>query len=721
MSRRFFADDPIPGKDADQLQRLAFARQIAKLCGQVGEQSETSVLALIGPWGSGKSSILSLVQEDLTSAVSSWQVVKFNPWLFSDVESLLQSFFGALGTALPEKRFKAARQKLGSYAETVASLGKLASLVGVDVSAMVSKLGEVLRGDASAEARRVELEEELRKLDQKILVIIDDIDRLQPTELLAVFKMIRLAARLPNVYYLLAYDERTVLDVLMRSELAHEAEDRAQNYLEKIVQIRLDLPPLHEEQQVSLLDDGLEQLMKLYGVTLSDDDSHRLGEAYHFHLAGFLKEPRAINRFLAQVSAIFPLVHEEVDFVDFLMLTFLRTFQPGVYSVVLARKLELTGQDIARSFREEGNGPRKARWLDILAGAKVTEAKRESTLRLLAGLFLPLRSAVENMTYGSHFYNDLARGKHVGSSDYFDRYFQFGIPTSDISDRVVLAAVAQMGSGGPELDLLTRRMQQKPELVLRKIDSLLESSAIENPVDVLHFVSGYYKELLKVRQFLRSPELYLIGVSRRLAAHVADEQVVSFIKAVVEADRMEFAIAFALRATGREPDREWVADVTDVLRSALSERFDRASQLELSEVSDDEIDLIHRWGWIQEDQPKIREAFWRAIASGKWPLVTLLGRLVPEATSYGGGAPRRTIGDLNPAYLDQLLGIDRVIEALDRDYVGWEQRVNAKRVGDVSQESKEVHALIVLENLKSQRVASSLESDSSSPVAEGTD
>jgi predicted KAP-like P-loop ATPase len=76
------------------------------------------------------------------------------------------------------------------------------------------------------------------------LIILDDLDRLEPAELLLTFKLVRLVGRLPNVYYLLTYDERTLVDVLKRTDLVGEEDGRAQAYLEKMIQVRLDIPPL---------------------------------------------------------------------------------------------------------------------------------------------------------------------------------------------------------------------------------------------------------------------------------------------------------------------------------------------------------------------------------------------------------------------------------------------------------------------------------------------
>ncbi len=45
-------------------------------------------------------------------------------------------------------------------------------------------------------------------------MILDDLDRLTAEELMQVFKLVRLVGRLPYVYYLLGYDEQTLVDLI---------------------------------------------------------------------------------------------------------------------------------------------------------------------------------------------------------------------------------------------------------------------------------------------------------------------------------------------------------------------------------------------------------------------------------------------------------------------------------------------------------------------------
>jgi ABC-type phosphate transport system ATPase subunit len=75
----------------------------------VREQSESGVLALIGPWGSGKSSVLEMTIQHLENAVSGTDtngcsVAELSPWLYSDLESLTLTvaLFGEIRAALPE-------------------------------------------------------------------------------------------------------------------------------------------------------------------------------------------------------------------------------------------------------------------------------------------------------------------------------------------------------------------------------------------------------------------------------------------------------------------------------------------------------------------------------------------------------------------------------------------------------------------------------------------
>ncbi|WP_329222308.1 KAP family NTPase [Streptomyces sp. NBC_01485] len=189
------------------------------------EQSESGVLALIGPWGSGKSSVLQMTIQHLKNAVggagtSMWSVAELNPWMYSDLESLTLALFSEIRAALPDDgQWSELRWKVGAFGQSVSPLGKLTGLLGLDSSELIKLVAERVAGDTSASAAKRTAETALRQAALPVLVVMDGLDRLAPEELLVVFKLIRPVGHLPNVYYLISFDEQTLLDVLQRTDL----------------------------------------------------------------------------------------------------------------------------------------------------------------------------------------------------------------------------------------------------------------------------------------------------------------------------------------------------------------------------------------------------------------------------------------------------------------------------------------------------------------------
>jgi predicted KAP-like P-loop ATPase len=101
------------------------------------------VLALYGPWGSGKSTVLSYVGHYLDQLPEGERpaVVAFNPWWFSGQENLARAFLGQLQAVLPAKseKFKKLGGLLGDFAEGIGGLIDLSGMTG-GVGAKLGKL-----------------------------------------------------------------------------------------------------------------------------------------------------------------------------------------------------------------------------------------------------------------------------------------------------------------------------------------------------------------------------------------------------------------------------------------------------------------------------------------------------------------------------------------------------------------------------------------------------
>lgn len=232
-------DDAITSPDRDTLDRAHIPNRVAQLINGTHTWESSMVFAITGPWGSGKTSLLELTCNQL----STWHIARFTPWAASNPDSLLAEFYSALTTALPKtcttKKIRA------GFAQCLTAASPLANyismpFVGQAVAKAVTMAADALAQRPSWNTAFTATSKALAEKQIKLLVVIDDMDRLQPDELLAVLRVIRLLGRFPGVSYLLAYDEDTLFATLTTTN----DRDRARRFMEKIVQYPIAMPPM---------------------------------------------------------------------------------------------------------------------------------------------------------------------------------------------------------------------------------------------------------------------------------------------------------------------------------------------------------------------------------------------------------------------------------------------------------------------------------------------
>ncbi len=191
------ADTPISTENDDTVGYNDYAKTIARVIANDKDKSGW-VLAINGPWGSGKSSLLNLIKLHLGELNSKQpkkrKIINFNCWWFRGHEALTLAFFLEIYAALDENMAaKNALKKLGSQILSVSasSIGAATNLVlplgGGFASSAVKKFANFIDRDQSVEDIFKTLNRELENLDQPLVVFIDDIDRLAPEESLQIF------------------------------------------------------------------------------------------------------------------------------------------------------------------------------------------------------------------------------------------------------------------------------------------------------------------------------------------------------------------------------------------------------------------------------------------------------------------------------------------------------------------------------------------------------
>lgn len=212
------------------------------------------VIGLYGAWGSGKTTFINFVKQALLSHDAKEQpvVLNFNPWLFSSHEDLIQRYIIELSKALTPKRHKLRQWRKGfaSGVENFTAVSQdllvfAASLKGIPMvadsvkalSSLSEKAVKKLSEQEPLSQQKQKIENLLRDSKRKILVIIDDIDRLEAREIMDIFRMVKSVADFPNVVYLLSFDKKLISNIVKDFQNAEGSD-----YLEKIVQYDIDLP-----------------------------------------------------------------------------------------------------------------------------------------------------------------------------------------------------------------------------------------------------------------------------------------------------------------------------------------------------------------------------------------------------------------------------------------------------------------------------------------------
>jgi hypothetical protein len=688
-------DDPVGGEHGpDTLDRAEFVRHVAAVLNRVRQQTESSVIGIVADWGAGKTSIVNMVREALkepTTESDGWLLAEYNPWSYSDLDSLMMGFFAELHTVLPkDAQWAETRKRIGGLATAVAPIGKLGGLVGLDFESTIKAIGTYIAGDVSVSAVHAQAEAALKQLNRPILMVLDDLDRLTPDELLLVFKLVRLVGRLPNIYYLMCYDEQTLLDVLARTDLIGDRRDRALDYMEKIVQVRIDVPPLREVQVSRGVDSAINTI--LGDEELETIDVDRISEAYREHLADRLTTPRAIRRLFAQVDAFYGPIKDEVNFADYLLLTFLRTSEPGVYRELYERRAELIKQP-PRSVNAALRQPATADvWRQRLRDAGVSEENIEGVLVILAILFVPLKEAIENGRLAADYMEDLGRRRCIGHPDYFDRYFAFSVPEEDIADSVVAEALNQLAenSPGPELELLTRGLQSDTSRVVRKLRALRSRGPLPGG-PLIRLLGDVYDDVPLDSLFTARPHLDLALLTGGLLADLGEENgrraltalagtdsgtelavraVRTLRDAIAKAAELGSSVVFGL------PTLPWIHTAKEVILELIKARLTSATALPVAEVS---CSLFRELlaGWHDLEPAEVTTWLWDQITAGRWSALDVITHYSSiDKAPDGRRLPRPILQDPNWADLGALLDLPRLFDYLheELDSAGEVQR-----------------------------------------------
>lgn len=385
----FKTDFPIKSEAQDKFGWSAYAKKVATTIQSVDAEDSSFVVALQGPWGSGKTSFLNLVENEFSAQSGCISTAWFNPWFFQSERDLLLSFFQLLAakTEVKPKRAKKVVAKFKEYSFALAGAGSgLAAVLpgtldvdpvmgvgmgvaGVAAEQLVARKKESGKKEACLSDLKADLDKELRKQERILVVFIDDLDRLSSEEIRLVFKIVTLTASFPKIIYVLSFD-RTVV-----SRALSEVQDfDGDLYLEKIVQLPVDLPPISRKEVRAKVNALFESLNQDGSFRYSSNDSLRLESIGLNLVASSLNTPRRLIRFENALALKRLHVGEEIEPIDLLGMVSIQLFFPKVFEWVKRNALYLCNEQRSGLHPEHDVAEEKLGELKELVGEKASSS-----------------------------------------------------------------------------------------------------------------------------------------------------------------------------------------------------------------------------------------------------------------------------------------------------------------------------------------------------------
>lgn len=474
----FDADRPITSSHQDRLDRTVFAKYLAR-CLLDHKEPESLVVGLYGGWGVGKTSVINLVIEEINFAATNLPedespiILNFSAWSYSGQNQLIYSFFRRLSSVLrsgpPIENGERIIHLLELYVSFFTRQPVPKSLR--TKRSFMSKLFQKDKDDEvyawetgrDLTSIKAELNELLRKQKRKIIIIVDNISRLYDYEIKQIFQIVKSMGDYDNTAYLLAFDKEYVVHAINQID-----GQGGEEYVEKIVQLPFDIPPIMQQDLEKLFSDLLMEIV----ATVPRDawNTEYWADIYYSSLKYFFENCRDITRYVNTLNFGYSRLRDVVNPVDFFALTAIEVFAPGVYFGIRENRDLFTDLlDNVYELNREQREKDKNRCEEIIK--RSTHVSHEIMLSLIINLFPRIRSIYYPNQAFYHSEATARKLRRICSPDLFDVYFRLSMQTGQLPESEFQTLLSL--TSDPEIfDQMMARLNQDERIpkFLNKLD-----------------------------------------------------------------------------------------------------------------------------------------------------------------------------------------------------------------------------------------------------------
>ncbi len=550
--RMYISDKPIEKATEDTLDRSNFSKNLAKALNDF-KNNDTFTIGLFGEWGSGKTSIVNMSLNELAELQKGEEnkiiVLKFEPWHFTNSTQLFNQFLIGLANEFVSKKDKGLKvvgKALCQYSSAfelaelipVPFLGKAVAKFG---KASVEHVGKQLQGNLESKdilKQKDAVIKLLRKANQKILIVIDDIDRLDNEQIRQVFQLVSAVAKFPNTIYLLVFDKNIVVKALEKVQ-----EGDGEEYLKKVIQIPIQIPEVKTYKLFNTLFDRLNKIVESNPqVKYNEEHWHFI---FKYCVEPFIKNLRDVSRLSNALEFKITNIAEEVDFADLIGISVLEIREPKIYEWIKTNKNQLVGSNNGWSARgkkeeEQFNAIREEINSIIARGGfsdTIAIEKRVQNAIVAVSCLFPAFGNMIGRNYVSVSLADRRKYNLISHEDKFDRYFNLDIDEVVVKQFMVDKVLRELNVTEIKDLLLELEEKGKAYELLEEIEVVLQDMNEDRVLVILEGIleATYYFESSRARGIMwvsaqSKAEHLIYKMLQRLNALKVGEQLVVLIK-----------------------------------------------------------------------------------------------------------------------------------------------------------------------------------------------
>lgn len=269
-------------------------------------------IGIFGKWGTGKSSLMKLIEEQINTKSQNYKTIWFNPWKYDQKEELWNALIQTILYQIAESGNREVAKKAKSLASHLTWFAFKKGIHHITSGIITEKTLEKMRkafvkNDELHYLHINKFEEDFTKVvnlyaqEGKLVIFIDDLDRCIPENAITVLESLKLFIGNAKCVFVLGMDHYIVEEGI-RHRYGDKIKISGRDYLNKIIQVPFYLPPIPFQ--------NIKDAMRVPQSKNYSESTWRLLEI------GLSGNPRQTKRFINCFYLLNEVLKSPEDFID---------------------------------------------------------------------------------------------------------------------------------------------------------------------------------------------------------------------------------------------------------------------------------------------------------------------------------------------------------------------------------------------------------------------